>query len=1529
MPDPLDFAQAPTAHWFRSSFEAATPVQQKGWPSLVAGQSTLMLAPTGSGKTLAAFLVAIDRLMFRPAPTDEKVRVLYISPLKALGVDVERNLRAPLAGIRAVAERGGVEHCVPRVAVRSGDTPTLERTRMQRHPPDILITTPESLYLLLTSKARAMLTEVETVIVDEIHSMVPTKRGVHLFLSLERLEALRARAHEARGSGGELAPLQRVGLSATQRPLDEVARLLGGSAASLDADATASARPVTIVEASHHKQFDIRVEVPVEDMTQLPELPAEAGSKPRRGSIWPSIHPRLVELVRAHRSTMIFVNSRRLAERLAGALNELADEEIALAHHGSIAKDKRADIEDRLKRGVLPAIVATSSLELGIDMGAVDLVIQLEAPPSVASGIQRIGRAGHHVGAVSRGVIVPKYRGDLLACAAVTKEMLGGRVEETYYPRNALDVLAQHIVAMVLEAPIAVDEVYRIVRSAAPFSELPRRSFEGVLDMLSGRYPSDHFAQLRPRITWDRIAGELSARKGARMLAVTNGGTIPDRGLYGVFLAGDAPGDTAKTSKGRAVRVGELDEEMVFESQAGDVFLLGASSWRIEEITHDRVLVSPAPGEPGRMPFWRGDRPGRPLPLGRAIGALTRELARAPIERARAMLADEHLLDERAANNVIAYVAEQVEATGRVPSDRTIVLERFMDEVGDWCVAVLTPFGGRVHAPWSMAIQARIGDELDLEVDTMWSDDGILFRLPETDEPPDDAWFLPASADVEALVTKRLSKTSLFAAHFRENAARALLLPRRRPGQRTPLWVQRRKSADLLAVASRFPDFPIVLETYRECLRDVLDMPGLVSVLEDIESRRIRIASVASKKPSPFAGALLFTYIGNFLYEGDAPLAERRAQALSLDHAQLRELLGEPELRELFDPEAIEETELRLQRLRSDYPLAHADGLHDLLLSLGDLSLDELRQRSQRQEADEHRTDEHRTDEHSAEPASEPGPVESWLAELLAARRVVEVSVASEPRFVAVEDVGRYRDALGIVAPPGLPLALLEPVADALGDIVARYARTHGPFRVDAVAGRFGLGVAPIRIALEGLCADERVVEGEFVPGGRGREFCDANVLRLLKRRSLAKLRKQVEPVGADALGRFLPLWQGVGQRRSGIDAVADVVEQLQGAALPASDLEATVLPARVLSFDRRDLDELCASGEVLWRGVASLPPRDGRVALYLAEHYALLAPPPTPAEGELAAELRAHFEARGALFFRDLVDSTGRLAAEVLDAVWDMVWAGELTNDTLAPLRSLRSAGKRRGMERRSSRRRVGRALRGGPPGSEGRWSLLPRLDTGVTGTDRLAALSTQLLERHGVLTREVARAELVPGGFAAIYPVLKAMEEAGRIRRGYFVEGLGGAQFAQPGAEDRLRRHRGETDGDSTSELVVLAATDPANAYGVALPWPSREGARPARTAGARVVLFEGELVGYVSRSGAHVLSFLPDDEPRRSHAARALVSAIADGIGDPRAGITVTQVDGESTASSHLAPFFADAGFKSTHKGLFFRRGGRRPA
>ncbi|WP_076437703.1 Lhr family helicase [Microbispora rosea] len=1672
----LDGFSPVTREWFTGAFATPTAAQEGAWSSIARGENTLVVAPTGSGKTLAAFLWAVDRLAVEhttgPASPGAEVgrpggrrgarrgrndeakpprpcRVVYVSPLKALAVDVERNLRAPITGIRQTALRMGLPAPDISVAIRSGDTAAEDRRRFAARPSDILITTPESLFLILTSQAREALRGVETVIVDEVHAVAGTKRGAHLALTLERLDALLP------------APAQRIGLSATVRPVEEVATFLGGS------------RPATVVQPPSEKVIEVDVVVPVEDMTELaPPPPGVDGESPEhRRSIWPHVEEHLLDLIEAHRSTIVFANSRRLSERLCTRLNELAWErrtapapeecpspgpgdpahwsdafeelharwsdlredpdarpadtgrgdtgrgdtgravpselmaqagasggaipEVVRAHHGSVSKEERSQIEEALKSGRLPAVVATSSLELGIDMGSVDLVACVEAPPSVASGLQRIGRAGHQVGAVSRGVIFPKYRGDLVQTAVVAERMRTGQIEEIRYPRNPLDVLAQQIVAMTALDEWTVDSVETLVRRAAPYATLPRSALEATLDMLAGRYPSEEFAELRPRIVWDRVTGTLQGRPGAQRLAVTNGGTIPDRGLFGVFLVGD-----------KASRVGELDEEMVYESRVGDVFVLGATSWRIEDITADRVLVSPAPGQPGKLPFWHGDAPGRPAELGRAIGAFLRELAAAGAGgRGDPTSARERIraagLDDYAVGNLLAYLAEQREATGYVPDDRTLLVERFRDELGDWRVVIHSPFGARVHAPWALAVGRRLRERYGVDVQAVHSDDGIVLRVPDTfeDAPTDVAVF--DAEEIEEVVIEELGGSALFASRFRECAGRALLLPRRSPGRRSPLWQQRQRAAHLLGVASKYAGFPVVLETMRECLQDVFDVPGLVELMRDVAARRVRVVEVETSQASPFAASLLFNYIGAFMYEGDAPLAERRAQALALDTALLAELMGQADLRELLDPDVVAETERELARL--DRPLRDAEDLADLLRSHGPLLAQDVSIRE-----------------------GDPG----WLADLERARRAIRVRVAGHEQWAAVEDAWRLRDALGAPLPVGVPHEFLEaPLAggagraaapDPLGDLVARHARTRGPFASGTAAARFGVGVAVVDEALRRLAAAGRVVAGEFRPGGRGEEWCDAGVLRLLRRRSLARLRKEVEPVPPETLAAFLPAWHGIvpqsgaptgtgqggtGQGGTGgrtglaepgaqngqghgsaraMDALITAIERLQGAAVPASALESLVLPARVPGYSPALLDELTSSGEVVWVGQGSLPGGDGWVGLYFADTAPLLLPEPseitmTPLHEQILEILNGG----GALFFRELSnriatatlgdgapplpgpDAASARRARILGrtgtpgpgtggpdraagvapasaapddttlaaALWDLVWAGRITGDTLAPLRSTLGTGRPAHRPPATRRRRAVLPTRSGPPTVSGRWWLLPA--PSADATQRAHAQAEVLLERHGVLTRGGIAPERLPGGFSAVYQVLRAFEESGRCRRGYFVEGLGGAQFALPGAVDRMRAMsstRSSTRPAPAEDLwsipapppprraVVLAATDPANPYGAALPWPDRADDvthKPGRKAGALVVLVEGALILYVERGGKTLLSFGPEEDLRQ--AVQALAVAVKRGA---LGKLTVERADGAAIADSPLAEALEAAGFHPTPRGLRIR-------
>ncbi|CAM5739814.1 ATP-dependent helicase OS=Streptomyces alboniger OX=132473 GN=CP975_26575 PE=4 SV=1 [Streptomyces alboniger] len=1425
----LDGFSPATRGWFTGAFDAPTAAQAGAWQAIGAGSDVLVVAPTGSGKTLAAFLAALDQLASTPPPADprKRCRVLYVSPLKALAVDVERNLRSPLTGIRQESVRMGRPEPEVKVGIRSGDTPAAERRALSTRPPDILITTPESLFLMLTSATREALTGIETVILDEVHAVAGTKRGAHLALSLERLDELLPR------------PARRIGLSATVRPVDEIARYLSPR------------RKVEIVQPKSGKEFDLSVVVPVEDLGELGGSPVADGSEgAERPSIWPHVEERIADLVQAHRSTIVFANSRRLAERLCNRLNEIAYERatgepldehhapaelmggsgaaqgappvIARAHHGSVSKEQRALVEEDLKAGRLPAVVATSSLELGIDMGAVDLVIQVESPPSVASGLQRVGRAGHQVGAVSTGVVFPKYRGDLVQAAVVTERMRTGSIESLRVPANPLDVLAQQLVAMTSMDTWQLDDLLAMVRRAAPFASLPESAFTAVLDMLAGRYPSDAFAELRPRVVWDRVAGTITGRPGAQRLAVTSGGTIPDRGLFGVFLAGSDP------KKGGG-RVGELDEEMVYESRVGDVFTLGTSSWRIEDITRDRVLVSPAPGVPGRLPFWKGDQLGRPLELGRAVGAFLRKVGSLPQEDARLRLLAAGL-DAWAADNVLSYLAEQREACGHIPDDRTIVVERFRDELGDWRVVVHSPFGAQVHAPWALALGAKLSERYGMDAQVMHADDGIVLRLPDADlmaldlldQAPMkagteyDADQAPVGAadvvfdkgEVDQVVTDQVGGSALFASRFRECAARALLLPRRTPGKRTPLWQQRQRAAQLLQVASEFGSFPIVLEAVRECLQDVFDVPGLVELMGDLESRKVRLVEVTTPEPSPFARSLLFGYVAQFLYEGDSPLAERRAAALSLDSRLLAELLGQAELRELLDAEVLTELEQELQWLTEDRRVKDAEGVADLLRLLGPLRDDEL-----------------------AERGAEP----QWAQELASARRAIRVRIAGVEHWAAIEDAGRLRDALGTALPVGVPEAFTEPVKDPLGDLLARHARTHGPFTSATAAARFGLGVAVTEGALQRLAATGRVVQGEFHPAGIGQEWCDATVLRRLRRRSLAALRHELEPVPPPALAQFLPQWQhiGTGHGLRGIDGLVRAVEQLQGASVPASALEKLVLPSRVGNYTPAMLDELTTAGEIVWAGAGSLPGKDGWISLYLADAAPLLLPPPHPLELTALHESVLNTLAGGyGLFFRQIADQVRATThpdatdPQLADILWDLAWSGRLTNDTLTPMRSLLGSGRTAGSTAHRAKRTIPRgrygsltaaarpASRGGPPTVAGRWSLLPHREDDPTV--RAHALARVLLDRHGVVTRGAVAAEGVEGGFSAVYRILSAFEDSGQARRGYVVEGLGAAQFAMDGAVDRLR--------------AVANARD----RGEALPLPPRPDGTPGSTPG-----------------------------------------------------------------------------------------------
>ncbi|QGS34865.1 ATP-dependent helicase [Corynebacterium xerosis] len=1587
--DPLGRFTPSVATWFRDVFAEPTDVQVEAWKAISEGENALVVAPTGSGKTLAAFLWAIGSLVEGrheggdgprdhvrgdsggDSGTDPRdrgqaargVRVLYISPLKALAVDVENNLRAPLTGINRVAARLGQDPAKVSVAVRSGDTPSSERARQVRNPPDILITTPESLYLLLTSKAREILGTVDTVIIDEIHAMAGTKRGVHLALSLERLERLAGRE------------IQRIGLSATVRPLTSVARLLGGD------------RPVEIIDPPSRKEWELGVHVAVEDMSDLQDRPvpsrdsifddgltAGSGTEsalPTQGSIWPFIEERVFDEIMGHRSTLVFVNSRRTAERLTSRLNELhalrtdpgslspelrrppaqimkatdvagtAPAVIARAHHGSVSKDERATIESMLKEGSLRAVVSTSSLELGIDMGAVEKVIQVESPPSVASGLQRVGRAGHVVGAVSRGSFYPKHRADLLQTAVVVDRMSKGLIEELHVPVNALDVLAQHTVAAVAMDGLDVDDWFGTVTAAHPYRGLSRQLFDAVIDLVSGTYPSTDFAELRPRVVYDRITGVLSARPGAQRTAVINGGTIPDRGMFGVFLAGG--GDAVPR------RVGELDEEMVYESRVGDVFTLGASSWRIEQIDRDRVLVTPAPGHTGRLPFWNGDQAGRPAELGKALGAFRRLAA------ADGAVLEDIGLDPWARDNLTAYLEEQAQATGVIPDERTLVLERFRDELGDWRVVLHSPYGLGVNAAWALAAGAKFSRATGMDAQPVASDDGIVLRVPDSAAEPSSDLFLIDPDDVEAIVAEQVGNSALFASRFRECAARALLLPSRNPGKRAPLWQQRQRSAQLLDVAKQYPKFPIVLEAVRECMQDVYDLPALVELCGNLRERTVRIAEVTTQTASPFATSILFTYTGAFMYEGDGPLAEKRAAALALDPALLTQLLGGVELRDLLDPAIIAEVNADLRRRSERRRASTAEQLMDTLRVIGPVPLDEV------------------------------GRVSSVTvddAERELGHRLMRVRIAGVEHIAQSLDAALLRDGLGVPVPPGVP-ARADVIPDALEQLVARWARTRGPFTHGDVRDAFGVAASVAHAIVGTLAASKTVVEGRYRQGVDEPEFLAPEVLKTIRSRSLAAARAQTEPVSGSTFGRFLPRWQQVAPvlpagrepEARGADGVFAVIEQLAGVRLPASAWETLVLPQRVRGYRPSDLDELTANGEVLVVGAGSAGAADPWVKLLPADYAAQLVDVPDvpdvanvadstdaaglPSLGELQQRILgvlADGGGGGFLFghISRLVGAEGTgthadgvggnaaggipaagapTATDIREALWSLFELGLVSPDGFAPLRARLSGGSGGRTAHRARRTPARGRLRMGrtsfaqanramaPADMMGRWSTT--IDADTSATARSVALGEAWLDRYGVVTRGSVVAEATVGGFALAYGVLSRFEEAGKAMRGMVIDGLGAAQFSTPAVIDRLRGLADTPDvegwpsGTDSPEVHVLAAVDPANPYGAALPWPERG---PTRSAGSLVVVVDGLLGAHLTRGGRTLTLFDPPPGLGHEDVVALVVGALDRAIGRNMIGrIVIEKVGDDAVIGSEWANLLRSAGARITPKGV----------
>lgn len=1517
-----------TRDWFLRAFKQPTAVQSQTWHVAAHGEHALVIAPTGSGKTLAAFLYALDQL-FREggehaseAHKRKTSRILYISPIKALGTDVQRNLQIPLQGIADERRQRGEMEVNIRVGIRTGDTPAQERSKLTRNPPDILITTPESLYLMLTSRARETLRGVETVIIDEVHAVAGSKRGAHLALSLERLDAL---LHTS---------AQRIGLSATVRSVSDVAEFLGGD------------RPVTVVNPPAMRHPQIRIVVPVANMDDVSSVTIGTGEDShagREGSIWPYIETGILDEVLRHRSTIVFTNSRGLAEKLTARLNELyaarlqrsptiavdaanfestsgatsnrvqsSDVYIARSHHGSVSKEQRAITEQALKSGELRCVVATSSLELGIDMGAVDLVIQVATPLSVASGLQRIGRAGHQVGGISNGLFFPRTRRDLIDSAVIVECMFAGKLENLTPPHNPLDVLAQQTVAAAAMDALQVDEWYARVRRAAPWKDLPRRVFDTTLDMLSGRYPSGDFSAFRPKLIWDRESGILTARPGAQLLAVTSGGTIPDRGMYSVLLP---EGEEQAGSR----RVGELDEEMVYESRVNDIITLGATSWRIQQITRDQVIVTPAPGRSARLPFWRGEGNGRPSELGEMIGDFLHLLADGAFFSGSI---PPWLAEENTLANIKGLIDEQRKATGIVPGSRHLVLERCRDEIGDWRIILHSPYGRRVHEPWALAIAGRIHALWGADASVVASDDGIVARIPDTDgKLPDAAIFLFEPEKLLQIVREAVGSSALFAARFRECAARALLMPGRTPGHRTPLWQQRLRASQLLEIAQGYPDFPIILETLRECLQDVYDLPALERLMRRLNGGEIQISDVTTTTPSPFAASLLFGYVAEFMYQSDAPLAERRASVLSLDSELLRNLLGQVDPGELLDPQVIRQVEEELQRLAAGREAKGEEGLFDLLRELGPMTVEDLVQR------------------HTG--SSEE--IETYVENLLAAKRIFPAMIAGQKHLACMDDAARLRDALGVPLPHSLPEIYLHRVNYPLRDLFLRYLRTHALVTAEQLARDFGLGIAIVEEQLQQLR------ERGLVMNLQQDVWVSDEVFRRLRLRSLQAAREATRPVPSTVYARLLLERQGVLPATDGspalfaatstgvyegVDGVMRVIEQLAGVGLPASLWESQILPARVRDYSPEMLDELLATGAVIWSGQKKLGDDDGLVALHLQEYAAESL---TPVENDHAKRsaiqqaIIAVLADGGAWFAQQIAQRVGEKIGQPVDAsplqeaLWELVWQGVISCDIWAPLRALtRSSTSARPSTRRSHRTRRGRPaytssisplVSYNTPKLAGRWSLL-QVEP-LNDTERMLALAENMLDRYGIVSRQAVIAENIPGGFPSMQTLCRSMEDSGRIMRGRFVEGLGGAQFADRLTIDRLRDLATQATQTRHYTPVALSANDPANVWGTLLPWPAHPATLvPTRRAGALVVVSGGKLLLYLAQGGKKMLVWQEKEELLAPGVFQALTTALRR---EPRLRFTLTEVNDQPVRQTPMFTLLREAGFSSSPQGL----------